>query len=56
MIPGGRLMGQIDDSWWKRIVVIDTRRPIIVGEEILMDYKIEGVNKALRLKGNVVHA
>jgi Tfp pilus assembly protein PilZ len=37
-------------------VFIDTRRPIFVGEEILMDFKIEGVNKALRMEGQVVHA
>jgi Tfp pilus assembly protein PilZ len=37
-------------------VFIETRRPIFVGEEILMDFKIEGVNKALRLEGKVVHA
>jgi Tfp pilus assembly protein PilZ len=37
-------------------VFIETRRPIFVGEEILMDFKIEGVNKALRIEGKVVHA
>ena len=37
-------------------VFIDTRRPIFVGEEILMDFQIEGVNKALRMEGKVVHA
>jgi Tfp pilus assembly protein PilZ len=37
-------------------VFIETRRPIFVGEEILMDFKIEGVNKALRIEGQVVHA
>ena len=37
-------------------VFIETRRPIFVGEEILMDFKIEGVNKALRIEGEVVHA
>ena len=37
-------------------VFIETRRPIFVGEEILMDFKIEGVNKALRMEGKVVHA
>ena len=37
-------------------VFIDTRRPIFVGEEILMDFQIEGVNKALRLEGKVIHA
>ena len=36
-------------------VFIDTQRPIFVGEEILMDFQIEGVNKALRMEGKVVH-
>ena len=37
-------------------VFIETRRPIFVGEEILMDFKIEGIRKALRIEGKVVHA
>jgi Tfp pilus assembly protein PilZ len=37
-------------------VFIETRKPIFVGEEILMDFKIEGINKALRIEGKVVHA
>jgi len=37
-------------------VFIETRRPIFVGEEILMDFKIEGVNKTLKIKGKVVQA
>ena len=37
-------------------VFIETRRPIFVGEEILMDFKIEGVDKTLEIKGKVVHA
>ena len=37
-------------------VFIETQRPIFVGEEILMDFKIEGVDKALRIEGKVVHA
>lgn len=37
-------------------VFIETRRPIFVGEEILMDFKIEGINKTLKIKGKVVHA
>ena len=37
-------------------VFIETRRPIFVGEEILMEFKLEGVNKTLKIKGNVVHA
>ena len=37
-------------------VFIETQRPIFVGEEILIELKIEGVNKPLKIKGNVVHA
>ena len=37
-------------------VFIETQRPIFVGEEILMDFKIEGINRALRIEGKVVHA
>ena len=37
-------------------VFIETHRPIFVGEEILMDFKIEGVNKPLKIRGKVVHA
>ena len=37
-------------------VFIETQRPIFVGEEISMDFKIEGVEKTLQLKGKVVHA
>jgi Tfp pilus assembly protein PilZ len=37
-------------------VFIETRRPIFVGEEILMDFKVEGIDKALRIEGKVVHA
>ena len=37
-------------------VFIETQRPIFVGEEILMEFKLEGVNKALKINGTVVHA
>ena len=36
-------------------VFIETQRPIFVGEEILMDFQIEGVNKPLKINGKVVH-
>jgi Tfp pilus assembly protein PilZ len=36
-------------------VFIETRRPIFAGEEISMDFQIEGVNKSLKIKGKVVH-
>ena len=37
-------------------IFIETQRPIFVGEEILIELKIEGVNKPLKIKGDVVHA
>ena len=37
-------------------VFIETRKPLFVGEEIIMDFKIEGVRRALKFKGKVVHA
>ena len=37
-------------------VFIETQRPIFVGEEILIELKIEGINTPLKIKGNVVHA
>jgi Tfp pilus assembly protein PilZ len=37
-------------------VFIETQKPIFVGEEILMDFKIEGLNKTIKIKGEVVHA
>jgi Tfp pilus assembly protein PilZ len=37
-------------------VFIETQRPIFVGEEILMDFQIEGVNNTLRIRGKVVQA
>jgi Tfp pilus assembly protein PilZ len=37
-------------------VFIETRKPIFIGEEILMGFKIEGMKKALKIKGKVVHA
>lgn len=37
-------------------VFIETRKPIFVGEEILMEFKVEGVKKPLKIKGEVVHA
>jgi Tfp pilus assembly protein PilZ len=35
---------------------IETRRPIFVGEEILIDFKIEGLHKTLRIPGKVAQA
>ena len=37
-------------------VFIETRKPLFVGEEIVMDFKIVGVNKPLKIQGKVVHA
>ena len=37
-------------------VFIETRKPIFVGEEILMNFKLEGIKRPLNLRGDVVHA
>jgi Tfp pilus assembly protein PilZ len=37
-------------------VFIETQRPIFVGEEILIELKMDGINKPFKIKGNVVHA
>ena len=35
---------------------IETQRPIFVGEEILIELKIEGLNEPFKIEGNVVYA
>ena len=35
---------------------IETQRPIFVGEEVLIELKIEGLNEPFKIKGDVVHA
>jgi Tfp pilus assembly protein PilZ len=35
---------------------IETRRPLIVGDEILMTLRLEGINKWLKIKGEIAHA
>lgn len=35
---------------------IETQRPLIVGDEILMTFRLEGFNKPLRIKGEIAHA
>ena len=37
-------------------VFIETQRPIFVGEEILIELKIEGLNEPFKIRGDVVHA
>ena len=37
-------------------VFIETQRPIFVGEEILIELKIEGLNEPFKIEGNVVYA
>lgn len=37
-------------------VFIETQRPIFVGEEVLIELKIEGLNEPFKIKGDVVHA
>lgn len=35
---------------------IDTRRPLIVGDEIVMTFRLEGFDKPLKVKGEIAHA
>ena len=36
-------------------VFIETKKPLFVTEEILMDFTLKGFNEPLRIKGEVVH-
>jgi len=35
---------------------IETQRPLMVGDEILMTFRLEGFNKPLKIKGEIAHA
>jgi len=35
---------------------IDTRRPLIVGDEIIMTFRLDGFNKPFKIKGEIAHA
>jgi type IV pilus assembly protein PilZ len=35
---------------------IETQRPLFVGEEILMTFSVKGVDKPIKIKGEVAHA
>ena len=35
---------------------IETQRPLIVGDEIIMTFRLEGFNKPLKIKGEIAHA
>ena len=35
---------------------IDTQRPLIVGDEIIMTFRLDGFNKPLKIKGEIAHA
>jgi Tfp pilus assembly protein PilZ len=37
-------------------IFIETHKPIFVGEEIKLDFKLEGFNKPLKITGEVAHA
>jgi Tfp pilus assembly protein PilZ len=37
-------------------VFIETQRPIFVGEEVVIELKIEDVNEPFKIEGDVVHA
>jgi Tfp pilus assembly protein PilZ len=35
---------------------IETRRPLLVGDEIIMTFRMEGFDKPLKVKGEIAHA
>ena len=35
---------------------IETRRPLLVGDEIIMTFRLQGLDKSLKLRGEVAHA
>jgi Tfp pilus assembly protein PilZ len=35
---------------------IETQRPLIVGDEIVMSFKLEGFDRPLKIKGEIAHA
>jgi Tfp pilus assembly protein PilZ len=35
---------------------IETQRPLIVGDEIIMAFRLDGFNKPLKIKGEIAHA
>lgn len=35
---------------------IETQRPLIVGDEIIMTFRLDGLNKPLKIKGEIAHA
>ena len=34
---------------------IDSQRPLIVGDEIIMNFRLDGFNKPLKIKGEIAH-
>ena len=35
---------------------IETQRPLIVGDEVIMTFRLDGFNKPLKIKGEIAHA
>jgi Tfp pilus assembly protein PilZ len=35
---------------------IETQRPLIIGDEIVMTFRLDGFNKPLKIKGEIAHA
>ncbi len=35
---------------------IETQRPLIVGDEVIMTFRFDGFNKPLKIKGEIAHA
>lgn len=37
-------------------IFIETKKPLIVRDEILVDFSLEGPNESIRIRGVVIHA
>ena len=37
-------------------IFIETQKPLFVGEEVILDFKLEGFNEPLKITGKVAHA
>ena len=37
-------------------IFIETQRPLLVGDEIIMTFRLQGLDKPLKLRGEIAHA
>jgi hypothetical protein len=37
-------------------IFIETQKPLFIGEEVILNFKLEGFNEPLKIKGEVAHA